>query len=163
MADIGIHIDASGIPYASKPAETSNCPLLPSPPPKLCAAICRMFRQRRYDALLAISNPLEQARLRSAAGNGAGSWLTVNPEGSAVSLSDEQFVKAFWLRIGAPQHLRGALCQLRTIKDQEPCLQPLDASGAHALSCRCGHGDVLAFRTNNTSEIVILIRPQLKS
>ena len=120
-------------------SQTLSWTALPAPSPRLFAAICRVAYERRYGAFLAAASPVECARMRSAAGHGAGLWITANPDNKELTLTNEQFARAFRLRIGIPQFLPGALCQLKRIKDPETCFHPLDAYGAHALSCRCGH------------------------
>ena len=87
-----------------------------------------IVQQQAYrDHLNSLDEP-GRARLMSCAGSGASGWLTAIPYRASLSLPNDEFRTAVFLRLGLPIPACRAAGQCE-------CGKPMDALGHHALSC----------------------------
>lgn len=97
-------------------------------------------------AILIISPPLDQARLRSVAGVGAGAWLGVIPSVGLNQVFDSrQFTTLVRWWLGMSVYDDVSACP--------SCGEALDRLGYHALTCRTGGS--LGVRHNALREVVM--------
>ena len=142
---MSIVLDSAGVPCrAPLAADLSQLDLLtpPSAQDGLFSRILSLLHSDARDLLLTnLATGEHGSGLRSAGGSG-GLWLRAVPESTATAMTDGEFRRACFWRMGLAQAPAGAPCKLNsaTAGSDHRCAALLGATADHAVACKSGRG-----------------------
>ena len=139
LAEIGVHLDAWGMPHDTLPATTFD-PQAPGRPsmPQRQRPWWQMLDEHR--AAMKGHPEVDRERVTQCAGEEGGAWLMATVAEVGTSLSDPEFKTGLRLRLGLAVCPAGAPCQHTSRQNtaSRPCGAGLDAAGTHAQDCKVG-------------------------